>query len=577
LRSKEIAAIKIFQRKIFSKFRHFFHGRQALTLFTSKNEQQTRGPVKKLPEADYFGVKCTSVKRFEDHVTEGPYLRWLKCSLLPLCLWLGLSTVVLGQRLVVESPSPGPLIRVIYGKITPKSVLIFEKEYPLIRDLAASRVLPSVNPSNDFSVPRNGATDQDQLLPRTERTVLTSFALTPADMGQCLSSPRFVGFKNLALALKTKINSVVINSGGDSGPCADKIAGSLAKTLSDVKITVESFSDDGIKIELGVLSVGTVAAVASDVGENLGETTTGQVKTVGELIKMTRVMIGDQKITPDDQGWFVAELPQQAEYAVEVMVGGYQTVSHSVFASLVTMDVVPVSRGIGYYGRSAEFNRPRLAIKIVETPYLAKKTTIDGGLGGGYGFGREVPGEKKGQRTVAGVGIERRDWFGSMGYRGSLFYSRAPATVVPSTYTIRGSLFYDGEILEGDLFARAGLGLEMFHAKITQPKKKIVTAGDIPTSNIPQQVLAPMLTFSLHTIFFDRLIVSPSLVVTPLYIASVGLYTSTSPGLEFSAKVFKNWIAALQLGTEVHRYPSQLGETRLQLDYGLLTFKRGVF
>ena len=131
--------------------------------------------------------------------------------------------------------------------------------------------------------------------------------------------------------------------------------------------------------------------------------------------------------------------------------------------------------------------------------------------------------------------------------------------------------------MEGDLFARLGAGLELFHAKLTQPKKKIITASDVPTANIPQQVLAPMLTFSMHTILFDRLIVSPSLVVTPLYIASIGLYTSSSPGLEISAKVVKNWIVALQLGTEVHRYPSQLGETRLQLDYGLLTFKRGVY
>ncbi len=501
-------------------------------------------------------------------------------------LWLACASNAMAQRLVIDSPSPGPVTRVIYGKLTENSVFIFEKEYPLLRDVSGAFVdIPSDAPiassGNNISSSTNASPAEASKQPilsidGPRRTVLTSFTLPAEDMVRCANSPRFVGFKNLAAALKDKINSIVINSGVDNGPCSDKIAVILAKTLPDVKLLVESSSDEGIKIDLGVVSVGT-APKASDLAGNSETPPPAPFRSVADVIKMTQIKIGDQKITADANGWFVTEVPQQMEYSLEIFVRGYTPINQKVFALLLSAEVSPVSKGIGYYGRSAEFNKPQLAVKIIETPYLAKKITVDGGLGGGYGFGREVPGEKKGQRTVAGLGLERRDWYGALGYRGGIFYSRAPATVVPSTYTIRASTFYDGELMEGDLFARLGAGLELFHAKLTQPKKKIITASDVPTANIPQQVLAPMLTFSMHTVLFDRLIVSPSLVVTPLYIASIGLYTSSSPGLEISAKVFKNWIAALQLGTEVHRYPSQLGETRLQLDYGLLTFKRGVF
>jgi len=301
------------------------------------------------------------------------------------------------------------------------------------------------------------------------------------------------------------------------------------------------------------------------------------MRSVEDVLKWTSITIGDQKIIPDASGWFVMEVAQQVEYQVEVVARGYKALISTVYPVLVSAEMSNVTKGQGYSAGSAEFNKPKLGIKVTETPFLAKKTIIDGGLGGGYGFGREVPGEKKGQRTVAIAGLERREWYDSFGYRAGLLYSRAPATVVPSTYTVRASSFYDGSLMEDELFFRVGAGVELFHAKLTQPKEKIVTASELPTANIPQQVLSPMLTFSMHTVFLDRWIVSPSLVVTPLYIASIGFYTSKSPGLEVSTKFSKNWILSLQVGAEVHRYPSQLGETRLQLDYGLLTFKRGVF
>ncbi|MEI8025143.1 MAG: hypothetical protein WCI18_02230 [Pseudomonadota bacterium] len=488
---------------------------------------------------------------------------------------LGFATSALAQRLVIESPSQGPVTKVIYGKITEKSIFIFENEFPLIRDEAASK---TVNAPIEYEANQAAkATSREPTATQgSRRTVLTSFVIPQDEVVRCMNSPRFMGFKSLVVALKEKINSVVINRGSDSGSCPDKIAATLSKTLPDLNIAVESSGDDGIKIYLGAVSVGNLTkpaalAASADTGE------APLLRSLADVVKWAHITVGEQNIIPEANGWFVIEVAKQMEYQVEMVVPGYKPLTSKVYALLVSADVSQVTKGQGYSTRSAEFNKPALAIKVTETPYLAKKTIIDGGLGGGYGFGREVPGEKKGQRTVALFGLERREWYDAFGCRAGLFYSRAPATVVPSTYTVRTSGFYDGSMLEDELFFRVGAGFEWFHAKLTEPKEKVITESDLPTANIPQQVLSPMFTLSMHTILFDRLIVSPSLVVTPLYIASIGFYTSKSPGLEVSAKVFKNWILALQVGTEVHRYPSQLGETRLLLDYGLLTLKRGVF
>jgi len=499
-------------------------------------------------------------------------VKQLKARLWPAAFLLFISTTAPAQRLIIESPSQGPITKIIYGKLTEKSVYIFEREFPLSRSDSRPENINNATEQKPEPAP-DTPTGQTAAEEGLRRTVLMSFTIPEAELNRCMSSPRFIAFKNLALVLKNKINNIVINTGSDSAECSEKIAAVLIKAFSGINVSTENYSGNDIKIDLGVVSV-SKPTKEPDIAK---AEEPKQILSLTDLLKFTKISIGDQKIIPDKTGWFVAEISDQVQYQVDVTVTGFNPVSTTVFPVLLSTDAAAVSKGNGYYARSAEFNKPMLKIKINETPYLAKKTTLDGGLGGGYGFGREVPGEKKGQRTVASLGLERREWHDAFGYRAGVFYSRAPATVVPSTYTIRVSGFYDGEILQDYLFARVGAGLELFHAKLTQPQKKIITESDVPTANIPQKVLSPMLTFSMHTILFDTVMISPSLVVTPLYIASIGLYTSTSPGLELSAKVFKIWIAALQFGTEVHRYPSQLGETRLQLDYGLLTLKKGVF
>jgi hypothetical protein len=177
---------------------------------------------------------------------------------------------------------------------------------------------------------------------------------------------------------------------------------------------------------------------------------------------------------------------------------------------------------------------------------------------------------------VAGVGIERRNLYGDIGARGTLFYTRAPETVLPQTQTLRGMLFYQLDLGEDDLAIRFAGGSEIFHAQVKQPDKR-TTDLDIPASKIPQQVLAPLVSLSLHSVVFKNILLSMAYTVTPLYLSDVGYYPSTSPSFEIGFKFFRNWIATLQTGSELHRYPSVLGETKLQMDYALLTFKRGIF
>jgi hypothetical protein len=65
--------------------------------------------------------------------------------------------------------------------------------------------------------------------------------------------------------------------------------------------------------------------------------------------------------------------------------------------------------------------------------------------------------------------------------------------------------------------------------------------------------------------------------VTPLYVNGAGFYPSLSPHLELGYKLQKNAAIILAAGSEIHRFPSVVGETKLQLDYLLLNFKRGLF
>jgi hypothetical protein len=61
-----------------------------------------------------------------------------------------------------------------------------------------------------------------------------------------------------------------------------------------------------------------------------------------------------------------------------------------------------------------------------------------------------------------------------------------------------------------------------------------------------------------------------------LYISAVGFYPAFSPSLDIGYKIKKDLFAMLSAGSEVHRFPSELGETKLQMDYLILTLKRGL-
>jgi hypothetical protein len=478
-------------------------------------------------------------------------------------------TTAFAQRLVIESPAAGPFTRVIYGKVSQKQITVFEKAFNFEIESNSTDALTDNSPDGTST---SGASTQKQSKP----IALTSFTLKPDDLPACVTSPRFKGFRELANALKPKINSVSISASADAAECAVKIAKALSNILTDAEITNSNADTDGVRVELGVT---TPIVVDSAKSENSlsGNTAPVNFESFDDLVKGLTINIGDQLVKPNKAGYFAAEFESSAEVPMVIKLIGRKTIRTTTFPALIGQEAAPVARGEGYAARLAEFSKPKLNVVISETPFLAKKTTLDGGLGGGYGYGRQIPGEKRGQRMVTLLGIERRGIFGDFGARGGLFYTRAPSTVVPQTFTARASGFYDWTIIDDNLTMRFGGGFEVFSAQVKYKKTTNASATTPPAALIPQQVSAPLVSLAIHTVLFNSIVFSPTIVYTPLYVASIGFYPSVSPSLEFGYKLNKNWILMTQFGSETHRFPSVAGETKLQMDYGLITLKRGIF
>jgi hypothetical protein len=293
-----------------------------------------------------------------------------------------------------------------------------------------------------------------------------------------------------------------------------------------------------------------------------------------EVAKNSRILIGESQVMADSDGYFVAAVEGSGEALVTISITGRSTVQTSVYPVLLGKEPQPVTRGNGYTVRYAQFGKPGLRVTISETPFLARKLTIDGGGGGGFGFGRQVPGEKKGQRMTASLGVERRELLGDFGVRGSVFYTSAPQTVVPNTVTTKMMGIYDWAFWGEENVLRIGAGSEIFYAQIAKPKSN--ATGTPQYATIPEQVTSPLVHLSLHTVLFDRVVIAPTYEVTPLYVAGIGYYPSYSPSFEIGMKFMKKWFATFNFGSEVHRYPTITGETKLQLDYYAVSVRRGV-
>ena len=502
-------------------------------------------------------------------------------------------TSAMSQRLTFETTSSGPTTRVIYGRITTKDLWIFEKKYPLeLGEQAAENAIekdipakdsrpPDSQPSNTESRSESVNAEQEEMMSNT--TALTSFTLKPDDVKACTKSKRFIGFLQLAKALNTRVNNIRISSSPESEECAEKITRSLNGVFKDTKLETETSSNDGVRVELGVTTrrLGTSPSTSA-IADVPSISAPISFESMSEILKYSRVLINDQQVIINPEGFFIFEVNDATEeekstvkeFDVEILIARHKPLNTKIYPATLTAQASVVTGGLDYTARQAVFGQSSLKIFISETPFLTRKTTIDGGLGGGIGYGREVPGERRGQRLVAMLGIDRRQLLGDLGAKTTLFYTSARSTAVPATYTLRGVAYHDWSFFEERVNFRLGGGLEIFSATIKQPKYR---GGKPPSSVlIPSLVSAPLLSFGMHTVLFHTMIVAPTLGVTPLYVQSAGYYPSLSPTLELGFKFKKTWILTAQMGYETHRFPSNAGETKLQLDYGLITLKRGI-
>lgn len=475
-----------------------------------------------------------------------------------LALALAAESTCHAQRLIIETPSAGPVARVFYGQINLQDVILFEKKYAF--ELDTEEIQNEDATQTDISESN-----------ATKPLTLATYYLKPDELRRCIKSSRFKSFLALASALKGRINSAKIQIGTDTEECAELVKVELKKSLGDIRTISESMYDEGIEIELSLIS--------DPIKTKPKNTTTAKATTpftLEQLLNKTQIKISGTQIKVLANGWFIFEVTSASEQTIEIKSPGRKPLTIRSMPMLVSSEIKPLTGSTSYKARIALFQKPQLKIYISETPLFTEKTAIDGGAGGGLGYGRQVPGERKGERIVSMLGIEQREIFKNFGVRTSLFYTNAGRTVVPNTVTTRGLGFYDFDLYDDSWAVRATAGMEIFYSQITPPKNRSQEDRN-KSALIPSQVSSPIIGISIHKLIRNKVTLGSSLFVTPLYVNEAGLYPSFSPQIELGYKFQKNLAAVLTAGSEVHRFPSVLGETKLQLDYLLLNFKRGLF
>ena len=511
---------------------------------------------------DYGQVQTGNQRRFQSKIGRVRLL-----YVLVGLVTIAVSSQVVAQRLIIEAVGPGPLVKVIYGKIGTGRLWVFEKEYVLTPlpvqaiDLDQAESSPSPNAPLELG---------------DRPSTITSFTLSSTEVGTCTNTTRFTVFMALLKGLKDRVAKGVLKGGDDSTECRDAIAAAMKSNAPRTAISLVSADVPGVRIELTVLTQGTDQAQTNSNSSRStaeGTSATAARSPEAEPRRAPRVELAGNAMTVDENGFFVVEIDRSEEQDLIVDVQGFNQITLKVAPQLVSDQPTRLIGGQGYSERLAIGLKSVARLVLTAIPTLDQKTSLEGGLGGGIGYGREVPGERRGQRTVSIAGIERRNWIGDFGGRATVLYSRAPATIVPQTVTLRGLAFVDFPALEGMFTARFGLGGEFFQAKI---KDSAVNLGLQERVYVPEQVVGPLVSFSAHALLWDHLVVAPTVLVSPLYVPSYGFYPSLSPSLELGFRFLKRWLVVVQTGSETHRFPNPLGDTRLQLDYGVLAVKRGL-
>ncbi len=499
------------------------------------------------------------------------------------------------QSLIMESPSSGPFSRVIYGHVSLSSVAVFETEYKIEALGEAGKVPMDRAKDSQTSQPDLGLgaqkidekTQGESGFKKVEdglrsdsgegSEVLTSFSLNESEFSKCTITPRFKGYMALLKAMKPRHVRLVTPPEGKD--CAHKILRQIDSGLGTLSVLDEDDTLSGIKVEVLVFSPNKVSLAEKNIQPEVAPPSENDLTfdSLEEVIQNTKITVGESTTTPNSEGFFVIELPEMAEVDVLIEVRGRKPISLKTFPVLLSAVPSQVSKGTSYRARQVLFSKPALSIYITKTPFLTKKTSVDGGLGGGVGYGKEVPGEKKGDRFVSFAAFESRGIWEGLGLRGSLFYTTAKNSVLPRSLTARAFMIYDFPLLDDSLVIRSGVGFELFTAKVQLKRKIVVEGAEDPTALIPQQVSSPFVVLSAFSAPWRGLMVSAHLGLTPLYVPSIGYYPSRSPSLDLGWKFKKERVLMVSMGSETHRFPSVKGETRISLFYSMLSLKLAVF
>lgn len=479
-----------------------------------------------------------------------------------------MSDMAMAQKLIIETPSQGPSSRVFYGRISTNDFHIFEKKI----DLESENSKMTTNERDDMKLDSSGSNLDPAPTADHSKSTLASMQIRSEELSLCTKSPRFTGFIALISTLKGRVNRAHLAIGDEADSCAEKVDQAIRRTIGEIQFTRGHSSERGIKIELALQSAAVTAAPPTKVNPDLPHTEI----TFAQIIRDAKLTIGDKPVTFNDAGLFVLEVRDSKEATIELKVPGKKKITLSAFPVTITDTPRSIISSTMYSAVLASFSQKRLQIYVSQTPFLAQKTTIDGGGGGGLGYGREVPGERRGERIVTMIGIEKRQVLGNFGLRSSLLYTNANKTVVPHTFTARMNGFHDFSFGDDSFAIRLALGAELFYSKIKESPKNIIDATDTKTALIPSQVLAPLFSVSMHKAFAKKFLLTSTINLTPLFISSVGLYTAISPTVDLGFKISDNIFAMLSAGSEIHRFPSELGETKLQMDFLTISLKRGI-
>lgn len=459
------------------------------------------------------------------------------------------------QRLQILLPRPpGTLVPVIYGHIGDQGLTVFEATYPLPESV-------SLAPDTTTSASSSSSTTSGPKAP-----IGTRFTLRRDELAACTDSPRVKGMLKIMTALNGKINAVNMEYGEEWAGCAQKIQRLLSKSSYTVATQVNGDNDQ-------LLLTATMTPSATPASQLNAETTTTVGSHTNALTQRVKLFVNNQPLVPDAQGWFVYVADQLSEQQMSLRSGNTVLWSQAVYPVPLDDKVFKTPLSSLYNERVAVFNQPALGVELVAVRPMEGKYVIDAGLGVGFGYGREIPGEERGKRYMTQVGLESQRVLGPFGVKVFGTYTYAKDSVVPWTVTGRALAFYDYSLWSGRILFRGGAGGEVFQTEIKHVSG-VQTTDDV---FIPEQVAAPLTLVSFQSVLFDWLLLGAHWYYTPLYVIDVGkTYPSYNVIVEWGFKVPGNWLVSVATGSETHRYPGMKRDTKLNIDSSLLSIRKGL-